>query len=225
MSICRIAIYLSIVCLCACRTSTITFDKSQLNGGFIQNSFSELYPTMEQFLADSFKVDTVKYEAVFEQRLINIDNIGQYKLTNSLSSKKGVIPAIGSAHVIYLYFYINGGVEKVLFVSSYLNADRVCVSLGPAYTGIVSRDHIQLLKKYNIKRREKQFFLSDKHIQDVDIRMFADEKFRDGNGKFRKNIQINNVITKKDIHPAEFLVFDIPRIFQDSSALKFSIQN
>ncbi len=220
--------YLILICLLmffACKTSTLSFKKSQLNGEFIRNSFSELYASIEKFRADSFEMDTIKYEAKFEQRLVNIDNIGQFKLTNSLSTQKGVIPAIGNSHIIYLYFYVNGGVEKVLFVSSYFNSKKVCVSLGPAYTGLVSRDNIQLLKKYNIKKKDEQFYLSENNIKDVDIRFYAPEKFRDEKGKFKKNIQFNHVVTKKDIYPAEYLIFDIPSVFQDSAALKFSIQH
>lgn len=213
------------ILLCSCKTSTLSFKKDQLNAAFINDAFSGLYASAAKFRADSFTADTIKYEARFEQRLVNIDNIGQYKLTNSLSDQKGVIPAIGNAHIIYLYFYVNGGVEKVLFVSSYFNSKKECISLGPAYTGLVSRDNIQLLKRHYIGKKDDQFYLSEKKVADVDIRFFAAEKFRDETGKFRKNIRFNQVVTKKDIHPAEFLVFDIPAVFQDSSALKFSIQH
>lgn len=225
MSTCKYIILIFVFALTACKTSTLSFEKSQLNEHFIGTSFSELYASMEKFRADSFEMDTVKYEAKFEQRLVNIDNIGQFKLTNSLSSQKGVIPAIGNAHIIYLNFYVNGGVEKVLFVSSYFNAKKECVSLGPAYTGLVSRDNIQLLKKYNIKKKDDQFYLSENNVGDVDIRFYSPEKFRDSEGKFRKNIRFNQVVSKKDIQPAEYLIFDIPAVFQDSSALMFSIQH
>ena len=179
---------------------------------------------MAKYLADSISNDTIKYEARFEQRLVNIDRIGQFKITNSLSEHKSLIKSIGSTHIIYLYFYVNGGVEKVLFVSSYFNEKKVCVSLGPAYTGLVSIDNIQLLKKYNIKKKGEQFYLSQNHITDVDIIFYSQAKFRDEEGKYKNNIVFDQVIRKKDISPVEYLVFDIPQVFQDSSALKFSIQ-
>lgn len=224
MSLYKNVLLVFLLALSACKTSTLSFERSQLNEKFLGNSFSELYGSMEKFRADTFEMDTVKYEAKFEQRLVNIDNIGQFKLTNSLSTQKGVIPAIGNAHIIYLNFYVNGGVEKVLFVSSYYNEKKECVSLGPAYTGLVSRDNIQLLKKYNIKKKDNQFYLSENNIQDVDIRFYAAEKFRDSNGKFRNNILFNRIVTIKNMHPVEYLIFDIPAVFQDTSALKFSIQ-
>jgi len=215
---------IALFAISSCKSPTLSFKKNQINGNFINTSFSSLYGSMAKFIADSIPNDTIKYEARFEQRLIDIDRIGQFKLTNSLSDHKGLIASIGNTHIIYLYFYINGGVEKVLFVSSYFNEKKVCVSLGPAYTGLVSRDNIQLLKKYNIKKKGEQFYLSQNHIADVDIRFYSSARFRDEEGEFKSNIVFDRVIRKKDISPAEYLVFDIPQVFQDSSALKFSIQ-
>ena len=224
MSSYKILALIALFAVSSCKSPTLSFKKNQINGNFINTSFSELYGSMAKFLADSIANDTIKYEARFEQRLVNIDRIGQFKITNSLSEHKSLIKSIGSSHIIYLYFYVNGGVEKVLFVSSYFNEKKVCVSLGPAYTGLVSRDNIQLLKKYNIKKKGEQFYLSQNHIEDVDIRFYSQAKFRDEEGNYKNNIVFDQVIRKKDISPAEYLVFDIPQVFQDSSALKFSIQ-
>lgn len=224
MSSYRYFVLIAFIAISSCKSPTLSFKKNQINGNFINTSFSALYGSMAKFLADSIAIDTIKYEARFEQRLVNIDRIGQFKITNSLSEHKSLIKSIGSTHIIYLYFYINGGVEKVLFVSAYFNEKKVCVSLGPAYTGLVSRDNIQLLKKYNIKKKGTQFYLSQNHVTDVDIRFYSRAKFRDEEGRFTNTIVFDQVIRKKDISPAEYLVFDIPQVFQDSSALKFSIQ-
>ena len=224
MSSYKFLLLIAVLAVSSCKSPTLSFKKNQINGNFINTSFSALYGSMAKYLADSIPNDTIKYEARFEQRLVNIDRIGQFKITNSLSEHQSLIKSIGSTHIIYLYFYVNGGVEKVLFISSYFNEKKVCVSLGPAYTGLVSRDNIQLLKKYNIKKKGEQFYLSQNHIEDVDIRFYSQAKFRDEEGNYKNNIVFDQVIRKKDISPAEYLVFDIPQVFQDSSALKFSIQ-
>jgi len=224
MSSYRYFVLIAFIAFSSCKSPTLSFKKNQINGNFINTSFSALYGSKAKYLADSIPNDTIKYEARFEQRLVNIDRIGQFKITNSLSEHQSLIKSIGSTHIIYLYFYVNGGVEKVLFISSYFNEKKVCVSLGPAYTGLVSRDNIQLLKKYNIKKKGEQFYLSQNHIEDVDIRFYSQAKFRDEEGNYKNNIVFDQVIRKKDISPAEYLVFDIPQVFQDSSALKFSIQ-
>jgi len=209
----------------ACKTSTIGFEKDRIDGFFIEKAFKSLYASELLYLADTFPCDTVRYEAVFEQRLVAIDHIGQYTLTNSLSDKASLIPVQGSRHVIYLYLYVNGGVEKVLFLSAYYNADKVCISLGPAYTGLLSTDHIQLTSIHKITKQKDRFYLSDRAVEQTDIRLYADRPFRRTDGTFEREVRFNRVVRKKNLYPAEYLIFDIPQIFQDSAALAFILKN
>lgn len=209
----------------ACKTSTIGFEKGGLDGFFVEKAFKSLYASELLYLADTFPCDTIRYEAVFEQRLVPVDHIGQYTITNSLSDHTSLIPVQGSRHVLYLYLYVDGGVEKVLFLSAYYNADRACISLGPAYTGLLSTSHIQLTSIHKIRKQKERFYLSDRGVEQTDIRFYADRPFRRPDGGFEREIRFNRVVRKKNIYPAEYLIFDIPQIFQDPAALAFTLKN
>ena len=72
MSSYKILVLIALFAVTSCKSPTLSFKKNQINGNFINTSFSALYGSMAKFLADSIANDTIKYEARFEEADVSL---------------------------------------------------------------------------------------------------------------------------------------------------------
>ncbi len=214
---------LGALCFNACKIRNVAFTRDQLDGQFVNDAFRVLYPSEESYLRDG--VDTAhaqRFEARLQEILINKDNVGQTKIVPLPTKENTILDIQGNKHILYLYCYPARIGPKCMLLSSMFNEDDECVSLGPAYLGMMDDNTIQFSRKVAINRKEDRFYLNRKRTEKVDIRFVSSTLSGGEDGIADDSVLFDRIVSVRNENPKEYLVFELNRIFQENKGLLFT---
>jgi hypothetical protein len=207
--------YLLLFILCSCKPAAKVFnEQTQLNRAF----FEQLPPGPHGTMApiDSIKV----YMADLEERVVERDDVPEYKLLNTLS-KNDTVPykVTGGYHHLYLFKVYSARYPLspmwVYMGTTYL-ASGTCVNLGPAYYGYLFGNQFNMKWELKVNRKQPQYQLQKKDTTELNI--IIDNT--DNVIRIKEFIEIdaNKIGGNKPV------IYNVPVIFNDPDALAFTYQ-
>lgn len=170
-------------------------------------------------------VDSVKiYRAVLEEKLIDRDNVGEYKLINSLSEQETVDLQV-SRNVNHLFlmqlFTTPMQDDLCVFLSTTYNPSGQCTNIGPAYLGNIRIYLVDVKRTLKVKKQKGIYYLADDAKKDLSIIAYDD--FPEVNDTI-SNIRIRQFILQENnkVGGNKPILFTTEKIFNDSNALSFT---
>ncbi|CAL1518917.1 hypothetical protein [Chitinophaga sp. MM2321] len=205
---------------CQCKPAANLFTyKGQINLAF----FAQLPAGPGNNLA---KIDSVKvYRAVLKEKLVERDEVPEYKLLNSKSAFDTVNYKVSkSYHYLYLFQVYSARYTldtPWVYLGTSYRPDNTCTNVGPAYYGYLFMYQYNMKRELKVSRKNPQYQLVDKDT--IDLNIVLDRVFKPEDGFIRVKQMI--LADKNKIGGTKPVIFTIPKIFNDPDALFFSYYN
>lgn len=172
------------------------------------------------------------YRATLKDVLVENNSVGEYRLINTVSTKERINKQVtGNYHELYLYlFNFDSGLsKKFALVGTGYNSAGECISVGPAYVGAIntgkSNPSLQIEYEVKVKKSAEGLYLQNNYRNKISFDFLSRRPIMPDNNR-DSLIQFYTVLqnSKNKIGGMDKpLVFNVSKIFNDSTALTFKL--